>query len=216
MRMALGVYVLGAIDPAERSRLEAHLLTCPACRDELAGMAGLPALLSRVSEPQIELEDGELLESLLARAASEGRPVPFRPSRRILLGLSVAAALLIGILLGGVFTGGDTPPPREQVAAAEEISAINPVTHVGATVYLTKKGWGTALEVEVNGAPVKTSCKMIAIGTDGRQDPAGSWTVLSTQSYGGYQGSTMIGRAELREIRIVTTEGKDLVTVPVT
>ena len=44
----LGVYVLGAIDPADRALVEAHLTTCRDCRDELAGLAGLPALLSRV------------------------------------------------------------------------------------------------------------------------------------------------------------------------
>ena len=44
IRHALGVYVLGAIDPAERSMVDAHLSTCPECREELAGLAGLPGL----------------------------------------------------------------------------------------------------------------------------------------------------------------------------
>ena len=48
-RVSLGVYVLGAIDPADRALVDAHLTTCRDCRDELAGLAGLPALLSRVS-----------------------------------------------------------------------------------------------------------------------------------------------------------------------
>jgi predicted anti-sigma-YlaC factor YlaD len=48
-RISLGVYVLGSIDPAERSMVDAHLATCRDCRDELAGLAGLPALLARVS-----------------------------------------------------------------------------------------------------------------------------------------------------------------------
>ncbi|MGH3279021.1 MAG: anti-sigma factor family protein, partial [Trebonia sp.] len=48
-RISLGVYVLGAIDPAERALVDAHLSTCRECRDELAGLAGLPALLARVS-----------------------------------------------------------------------------------------------------------------------------------------------------------------------
>ena len=38
-RLSLGVYVLGAIDPAERALVDAHLLTCRDCRDELAGLA---------------------------------------------------------------------------------------------------------------------------------------------------------------------------------
>ena len=52
-RLSLGVYVLGAIDPAERSLVDAHLVTCRDCRDELAGLAGLPALLARVNPDEI-------------------------------------------------------------------------------------------------------------------------------------------------------------------
>ena len=61
-RVSLGVYVLGAIDPAERALVDAHLATCRDCRDELAGLAGLPALLARVSA-----------EEAVALAAGEGR-----------------------------------------------------------------------------------------------------------------------------------------------
>ena len=52
-RQSLGVYVLGAIDPAERALVDAHLLTCRDCRDELAGLAGLPALLARVNPDEV-------------------------------------------------------------------------------------------------------------------------------------------------------------------
>ena len=52
-RPSLGVYVLGAIDPAERGLVDAHLATCRDCRDELAGLAGLPALLARVNPDEI-------------------------------------------------------------------------------------------------------------------------------------------------------------------
>ena len=217
MRIVLGVYVLGAIDPAERSRLEGHLRDCPNCRDELAGMAGLPALLGRVSEPQIELEDGELLESLLARAAAEPRPVPIRSSRRrVLLTLSVAAALIIGVILGGVFIGHHDESPAKKPIATELVNAVDPVTHVAAKLHLTPKHWGTALEVEISGAPTKAICHMIAVGADGQRDPAGSWKVVSTEDGYGYYGSTGIDRADLREIKIVTKDGKDLITIPVT
>ena len=45
LRELLGPYVLGGLDADDRARLEAHLPTCAACRDELATYAGLPALL---------------------------------------------------------------------------------------------------------------------------------------------------------------------------
>jgi anti-sigma factor RsiW len=49
IRLELGVYVLGAIEAADRSAVDAHLACCPDCRYELAELAGLPRLLSRVA-----------------------------------------------------------------------------------------------------------------------------------------------------------------------
>jgi len=54
MRQLLGVYVVGAIDPAERAMVDEHLGQCAACRDEIAGLAGLPAMLSRVPAADVE------------------------------------------------------------------------------------------------------------------------------------------------------------------
>src|ERR1700691_4346620 len=66
-RISLGVYVLGAIDPAERALVEGHLATCQNCRDELAGLAALPALLARVSTEEaiaLAAADGPLQDGL--------------------------------------------------------------------------------------------------------------------------------------------------------
>jgi anti-sigma factor RsiW len=43
----LGIYLFGAITPADRVTVVRHLATCPPCRDELAGLAALPGLLIR-------------------------------------------------------------------------------------------------------------------------------------------------------------------------
>jgi predicted lipoprotein with Yx(FWY)xxD motif len=47
IRVQLGIYVFGAITPADRPTVVRHLATCPNCRDELVGLAGLPGLLLR-------------------------------------------------------------------------------------------------------------------------------------------------------------------------
>lgn len=47
IRPQLGVYLTGAIAPADRVVLVRHLAACDGCRAELAGLAGLPALLRR-------------------------------------------------------------------------------------------------------------------------------------------------------------------------
>jgi predicted anti-sigma-YlaC factor YlaD len=55
IRLDLGVYLLGAIDTADRSAVDAHLAFCAVCRDELVQLAGLPGLLSRVTADDAEL-----------------------------------------------------------------------------------------------------------------------------------------------------------------
>jgi predicted lipoprotein with Yx(FWY)xxD motif len=47
MRPLLGVYLTGAIAPADRAVVVRHLAGCADCRAELAGLAALPALLRR-------------------------------------------------------------------------------------------------------------------------------------------------------------------------
>ena len=54
LRQALGVYVVGAIDPAERVLVEQHVAICPQCRAELAALAGIPELLSSVTLEEVE------------------------------------------------------------------------------------------------------------------------------------------------------------------
>jgi len=134
-RISLGVYVLGAIDPAERALVDAHLATCRDCRDELAGLAGLPALLARVStEEAIALADTggplaaaadeaaepprELLATVLDLTAARRRRRRWREA-----GVGIAAALVIA---AGVFGGlrlGSSPAPVSAVAQGQ--AALN-------------------------------------------------------------------------------------------
>jgi len=55
IRPELGVYVPGAITPAGRAVAGRHLVSCPRYRDEVAGLAGIPAMLRRVPAAAAEL-----------------------------------------------------------------------------------------------------------------------------------------------------------------
>src|SRR5215472_2824183 len=107
IKQALGVYVLGAIDPAERAQVDEHLATCADCREELASLAGLPALLRKV--PIVEAErlaaaeqdpeltgvpSPEMLTSLVARTTNVRRIRRWR-------GLAAAAAVALVAVAGG-------------------------------------------------------------------------------------------------------------------
>jgi len=48
--MTLGVYLLGALDPIERSQFESHLSYCDICRGELVRLAPLPGLLNQITQ----------------------------------------------------------------------------------------------------------------------------------------------------------------------
>lgn len=49
VREELGVYLVGAIGPGDRARVKGHLASCERCRNELAGLAGLPGMLRRIA-----------------------------------------------------------------------------------------------------------------------------------------------------------------------
>jgi anti-sigma factor RsiW len=68
LRLELGAYLLGAIEPGQRAVVDHHLVTCPACRAELSGLAGLPSLLRRVP--------ADVVLRLLTQQAVPAVPVP--------------------------------------------------------------------------------------------------------------------------------------------
>ena len=90
IRPDLGVYVLGAISPAGRARVARHLETCSRCREELAGLAGLPGLLARLppaTAARIASQDapaGDPVTAGLAAAALAGRIARQRRQRQVL------------------------------------------------------------------------------------------------------------------------------------
>lgn len=49
VRLALGLYVLGRLDPPERGMVEGHLLECGQCRADHDYLAGGAAQLATVS-----------------------------------------------------------------------------------------------------------------------------------------------------------------------
>jgi predicted anti-sigma-YlaC factor YlaD len=217
VRTSLGVYVLGAIEPAERSVVEAHLTVCPFCRDELAGLASLPALLGRVDEAQIKqvsTPPEPPLEALIAAAAARrrGRIRRWAPQ-------AAAAAVILSVgVLSGLAAGGDEPGvrptgvPSAPSVAAEQVSATDPRTHVTAQVGIDRKAWGTAVAVRLNGAPAGTQCQLMAVGKDGRRDIAAGWQVVYT-GYATFYGSTMITRDQLQGFEIRTIDGRMLLTI---
>jgi anti-sigma factor RsiW len=186
VRQSLGVYVVGAIDPAERSAVDAHLAGCPDCREELAGLAGLPALLGRVpaeeaeriagfySERTIPSEhpDIELLNPLLARVARRRRVRAWRS----LAAVAAVALIAAGTAIGAIHVAGGSSGGSAGNVHWETVAATNAVTRASADVKYAGAAWGTRLDVQVSGIPANTTCEFWVTGANGQRWPAGGWT----------------------------------------
>jgi anti-sigma factor RsiW len=230
IRHALGVYVLGAIDPAERSVVDAHLSTCPECREELAGLAGLPALLRRIPVgeaqqladddvdelpgaglPGAEVPSEEMLNSLLARTTRARQARRWR-------GLAAAAAV---VLVAGVAGAagwsathhGDEDAGSSAVAAHfTSATATNPATHVAATVRYAAQDWGTVLDTTVKNVPTGARCQLVVTDSSGHRMVVGGWTTTYDEAGVWYPGSAPVALDSVRSFEI-TSQGKVLVTV---
>jgi len=176
IRPELGVYLLGAIAPADRARVSRHLASCPGCREELAGLAGLPALLRAVpaatalqlSEERPPHPSGPpepLLEGLIARVAAV--------RRRRRWALAAAAAVLAAAAAAGwatqVLHGAAPPPPAAPGWWAA--GGFNAATGVRAAVRYAPQPWGTELEASVSGIPPGTRCQIWATTASGTRRP---------------------------------------------
>jgi predicted anti-sigma-YlaC factor YlaD len=219
VRTSLGAYVLGALDPSDRGRVDAHLATCPECREELASLAGLPGLLGRVSRADIEAEPTEpgpqLLDRLLSAAAAERRR---DRSRRW---LTSAAAAVIAVAAISVAVGVGHSGHHPTVAASQTFTATDAQTHVQASVTEWKKGWGAALEVTVTGVTADlagTKCQLVAVGPNGSTDIAASWAAPAAGYTGvtkvNANGATSLAAKDITAFKVVGSDGATLVSVP--
>jgi anti-sigma factor RsiW len=215
-RAELGVYLLGAIEPAQRALVDRHLAACRSCRAELSGLAGLPSLLRRVPADVIRqlLADstpqampGPPLNALLARATA------IRRRRRL---LAAAAAVATGIAAASAVQAlhevTARPPAAVAPARAVTVQATNPVTGTWAAVRYTAQPWGTELDVSVTGVAPGTQCHVLVTGLRGQVISAGGWDYAASRPPAWYPSSVPIQAAGLRSFA-VTANGKTLVTI---
>lgn len=223
IRLALGVYLLGAIGPTDRAAVDGYLPWCAACREELAGLAGLPALLSSVSVAHAVLLDGDdgqgagavmppdtALLTLLDQAVRGRRRLRWR---RVAAG-TAASLLVAGIALTG--SRALEPPATRQPAAALPWAGIvhgsHPASGAGATVRYQPRPWGLQLQVRVSGIRPGTRCQLQVVTADGQEAMGGGWAVTSARSWAWYPASSPFALAAVQRF-LVTSAGKTLVSV---
>jgi predicted lipoprotein with Yx(FWY)xxD motif len=159
IRSLLGVYLTGAIAPADRAAVLRHLAACADCRAELAGLAALPALLRRPpvqAAVQAPAADDEVPGDTGAAGSGEG------PRRLARLGtrrrrrhrrrwLLAAAALVLAVAAAAGWALHLTGPPESgpgtsaTVLQSRTIGGVTVLTDAGGyTLYWfgpDRAGW---------------------------------------------------------------------------
>jgi Putative zinc-finger len=217
VRNQLGVYVLGAIGPGERAQIEEHLAACPWCREELAGLAGLPGLLRRVPadvalhawmDEDAGPPPGPPLDTLLRRVSA----VRFR--RRL---MTVAAALLIAVAAAAGVQAFHALPASTTAATPPRwtgsVTGTSLATGASATVRYAAEPWGTELEVQISGVPAGTRCELTVTNARGQDVTAGGWIIVAGSRHAWHPASVPWPTTSLRSFA-VTAGGQLLVTVP--
>jgi predicted anti-sigma-YlaC factor YlaD len=222
IRQLLGVYVVGVIDSVERAYVDGHLAECGACREELGGLAGLPALLGRVSLADAErLSDGgyglpdmeeppaEILNALLSRVAARRR------GRRMRSVLALAAA--VAIAAGGTAAVFGMQQDQGVSSAQDVVRGASMVdgAHVTSQISYSATPWdGSAMRVEVKGIMPGTLCKFWVLNAkSGHWSVAATWTVGPGYGEHWYSVSSSVAAAYVHGFRI-TSLGKTLLSIP--
>jgi anti-sigma factor RsiW len=216
LRLELGAYLLGAIEPGQRAVVDHHLVTCPACRAELSDLAGLPSLLRRVP--------ADVVLRLLTQQAVPAVPVPLPALARRMTAvrrrgrmIAAAAALATGAAAAagvqGLHAAGNRPAPAAVVAGAVTVQAANPATGARAAVRYAARPWGTELEVNLTGVAPGTRCQLLVAGPAGQLVVAGGWYVTASRSATWYPAAVPLTASRVHSFDIVSG-GKTLVTIP--
>jgi len=176
-----------------------------------------------------DVGDGRPAGQLLAFPDAAERERRRRRARG-LYSVAAAVVLIAGGVAGGMLVsrpdGGEpkvaSSPSVQLLVTGEEFRATDPGTGTVARVGLESKGWGTHVALELARVNGPNQCQLIAIGKDGTNEVAMTWTVPA-KGYGTaanpapltVHGGTSVGRDQLARFEVRTLDGDVLVTIPI-
>jgi Putative zinc-finger len=215
-RRELGAYVLAAIEPADRARVERHLDACQRCRAELASLAGLPALLRRVPDPETILAPARSWEedTRVLPAALLSRTATIRRRHRV-LAAAAAAVMVAGTAAAVSAVSRISAQPQTQTARVWQatVQAASPATGAWASIRYASRPWGTQIEAQIAGVRPGTRCQLWVTDPGGHRVAAGGWVIASGRPGSWYPGSSPLSATTLLSFEI-TSPDKVLVTIP--
>jgi anti-sigma factor RsiW len=211
IRDAAAEFALDILEPAERGAVAAHLLRCPACRQEVDAMVGVGARLIELvpgTEPPLGFDRRVLARVGQTRThRGPARAMVRRPPRffAAVAAAAAAVALVFGSL--GWFAGRNTHHSTDKVIAAAAFSQGG--RHVGdVEVYMARDGspWLSMTVQGAAGSP-KVSCELI--GTNGKHTTLGSFDLIDGS--GSWGAPDPAGATGVAGVQLVGTDNHQVV-----
>lgn len=219
-RELMGAYVLGLLDPDEARTVETRLAADAAYRREMEELREMTQLLGEVP-PEAFLDgppDGDLV---LQRTLRQMRAENGAAGRRRFIGLLAAAAVAVGVVLGGgVLVGRATAPPDTVLAQPPAPPAGGRVLSGGdgpiaMTATITPAAGWVRVSASVAGIPAGERCRLVVVGRDGSREIAAGWVVSPAGERDGtaLNGSASVPPDQVAAVLVENEAGRQFVVL---
>jgi Putative zinc-finger len=212
--IAIGAYVLGALDVEERRATEQHLATCESCRETLLQFAPLPGLLHTV--PLEDVESAESWNSVdeptgSAAEIHDSTTVVRRIRRRKRMRWMVMAAV-VAVVASVVGVAGWWAMGGEEAPQAITWTATDGVDGIDTTATLTGQPWGTDIQLRMADLRPGEHCRLVIHARNGDVETSGWWATTRTYQ-ADVPASTSIPLTDIDRLEVVTSTDKILSTL---
>jgi hypothetical protein len=223
MLVESGVYVLGALSPAQRQAYERHLSTCAECRAEVGDLAILPGLMGRLDEASVTADE-EIHAPTTVLPAVIGQVRRRRRNYRFAAMAGAIAAACVALVVGLTMPTHTARPVAEPVVKpSPSVSAQTVVMHpmtplskpsiVSASIGLQNISGGTRVvgtckyEGFAGEYPAPVKFALYIVPKQGRPERIGSWSAEPGDSLP-IEGQTWWPSSDIASVQLVGPNGK--------
>jgi hypothetical protein len=223
MLVESGVYVLGALSPAQRQAYERHLSTCAECRAEVGDLAILPGLMGRIDEAAVT-GDEEIHAPATVLPAVIGQVRRRRRNYRFAAIAGAVAAACVALVVGLTMPTHTARPVAESVGSPSPSASaapvvLHPMAEVGTPGIVTAS---IGLQNVASGTRVVGTCTYEGLGgtyaepakfvlyivpKHGVRERIGSWSAEPGSSVP-VEGQTWWPSSDIASVQLVGPDGK--------
>lgn len=221
---AIGVYVLGALDPDERVELERHIQDCAQCQEAIEQFAHLPGVLHSLTledivamrldddpDPDVNWQPSSIssVRTSLPKTPNAGpgessiRRRRRTPKRTLLAAAAAIVLLVTGGLIGRQIS--NDPAPPSQAEGGVTWSATDGIGGIDTQVRLSSRSWGTDIQVHLNDLVPGERCMLVVHTRSGQSETTGWWTTTTIRE-ADVPASSSFALADIARVDVVTAD----------